>query len=125
MESHYLLGGEINIIRHYNPTLEILFKTTDIPIVTNGIGKINVGVNINGFINHLSNGILNILAIKHLVTLTVNEFTLFIHNIIVLKHVFTDGEVHAFLLALSALNRLRKHTTFQRHILINLQGIHH
>ena len=68
--------------------------------------------------NHLIDYITHAFTIKHSETLRINNFTLVIHYLVIIKQILTDCIMIAFYLLLCTLNCLSKHIVLNRLILI-------
>ena len=82
------------LVRH-----EVVRKSCKIPVffiflvITD---KILVNCCLYNFIEHLEDRIVEVFAVKYLVTLFVNDFSHTVHNVIVIKNVLSGTEVSAF-----------------------------
>lgn len=61
------------------------------------------------FLYHSHDILVNILAVKHLLTLTVNDLTLSVHYVVIIKNVLSDVKVSALYLLLGRLDYAGKH----------------
>ena len=66
-----------------------------------------------------------ILAVKHLAALAVDDAALLVHHVVVLKHALADLEVAAFDGLLRLLDRAGEHLRVKRGVLVDLQRLHH
>ena len=73
--------------------------------------RIKLGGNriINEGIHHTQDRVFHVLAVEDFAPLGVNQLTLFIHDLVVLKELFTDAEVVALDLFLCGFDRLGEH----------------
>ena len=68
---------------------------------------------VNKVFHHFRDVGLDVVSEKNLAALVVNNLSLLIHNIVILKNIFTNFKVAAFYLLLRALYRLGKHSGSQ------------
>ncbi|MMZ61292.1 hypothetical protein D1872_234360 [compost metagenome] len=76
-------------------------------------------------LDHIYNDLLNVLGFKQLTALFINNFTLLIHHIVILKHDFTNVKVIAFYPFLSRFNRTCYHFALDRLIFFKTKTFHH
>ena len=67
--------------------------------------------------HHAHDVLLQVFAEEHLAPLVIDDFTLLVHDVVVLKHVFTDFKVAAFHFFLRVFNGLGQHAGSDRLIL--------
>ena len=106
------------------PALIVAAQGTEIPLVLHIAGKELGAAGIDVLPQHLVHLGADILAVQHLAALPVDDLTLLVHHIVVLQHVFTDLEVAAFQLFLSAFQRVGDHAVLDVGVLVDLQGVH-
>ena len=73
--------------------------------------------------NHFLNGCVEVDAVEHLVALTVNDFTLFVHNVVEFQDVAAGCKVVRFDFLLRAFNHVGKHFRFNRHVSDRLERV--
>ena len=96
-----------------------------VPQIGNIALKIKLDRRLDGLIHHLADGIFNVLAVQHTVTLGIDEVTLLVHNIVIVKHVLTDGKIASLDALLCAFDGLGEYTRLNRHVFVYLEHIHH
>ena len=69
--------------------------------------------------DHLVNGITHVLTVKYLTTLLINDFSLLIVYLVIIKKIFTDSKVVELDLLLSFLDSVGKHLMLDLLILLN------
>ena len=116
-----LFGRKRNIGTARYPGSKEFFKPRNIPVIVDFlVSEIDLCVGINGIVNHIDYGILNILAVKHLISLLVDKFSLLVHNIVILQYALTGGKVHTLFTLLGAFYRAGQHCCFKRLVFVNL-----
>ena len=77
----------------------------------------------NIFCDHIIDGISHALAVENPSSLSVNDLSLLVHNLIILKQIFTDTEVVCLQFFLCCLYRIGKHLMLQLFPVCNTQRI--
>ena len=76
-------------------------------------------------VQHAHDLLAQILAVEHLGALAVDDLTLLVHDVVVFQHVFARLEVAALDGLLRLLDRVREHLVVKRHVLLDLERLHH
>ncbi|MNY46750.1 hypothetical protein D3C86_1819600 [compost metagenome] len=86
-----------------------------------------MGINdtVNNRLDHFNHNILDIVRLQNLAALLVDNLTLLIHDVIILKDDFTDIEVVAFNTFLGGFYSARNHAALNRLILFKTKTVHH
>ena len=79
----------------------------------------------NKFPHHIHDLLLQILAIQHLAAFAVDDFTLLVHDVVVLQDGFTRLEVAGLHGLLRLLDGIGKHLVIKRRIVVHIQRFHH
>ena len=85
-----------------DPAQEVIPQTNQIPLVVIGFFFVDVLLYSSGnqFLEHLEDAVVNVFAVQYLCTLLINDLTLGVHNVVVVKDVLSDVEVSALYLLL-------------------------
>ena len=119
-----VLGKAELVIIIDQPAAVQLVETGQVPVLLiHIVGAEHVDIVLDGIIHHLHNGIVHILAVEHLIALTVDDLTLTVHNVIVVKDGFTDRKVAALDLLLGALHDVGEHLALDRLILLDVHAV--
>ena len=103
---------------------EPLLKTLKIPLVSISVTELLANA-LSSRSSDCLDEFHKILAVKNLVSLCVNDLTLFIHNIVVIKDVLTHCKVDFLNFALGALDKLGNNLCLNWHIVWKLITLHH
>ena len=76
-------------------------------------------------VKHILDGLLQVLPVQHLPALLVDDLTLGVHYVIILKHILTGLEVPGLHLLLGILNGVGEHLLLDGGILVHAQLLHH
>ena len=97
-----------------------------IPLIHGSIvGYISVGDPVDDLVDHILYAVAEVFSHKHSFSLAVNDLTLFVHYLVVLKKAFTNGEVVALHLLLGALDGLCEHSMLNGLILADTHFLDH
>ena len=111
-------GSIMEIVVLGQPAAIVIAQTVEIPIVRNFSGQEQPGVCFDGFHNHIMHAGRHIFAFQHFLTLTVDDLALRVHHVVVLQHVFADGEVAGLQLFLGVLDGAGDHLVLNGHCLL-------
>ena len=101
-----VIAGDLQNIA-CNHTDKVVAETFHIPVFRfHTFRHVHLHCRINGFIHHGQDGILEVFTIQNLVALCIDDFTLFVHNIVELQYVLTNTKVVILNLLLCFLDRL-------------------
>ena len=91
-----LLNGIVEIVLGRKQSHKVLTQSGKIPVILDiVVRQISVYRIHNILVYHIYNVIVNILAVKHLLSLRVDDLTLGVHNIVVVEDVLSDVKVPA------------------------------
>ena len=74
---------------------------------------------------HVLDGLLQVLPVQHLTALLVNDLALGVHHVVVLQHVFPGLEVSGFHLLLGVLDGVGQHFLLDGGVFVHTQLLHH
>ena len=74
--------------------------------------------------DHGNDAVTQVFPIQHAFSFAVNDFSLFIHDLVIFQQLFTDGKVVAFHFFLGTFDGLCQHTCFDGFIFCHTHGIH-
>ena len=103
---------------------EPLLKTLKIPLVSISVAELLANA-LSSRSSDCLDEFHKILAVKNLVSLCVNDLTLLVHNIVVIKDVLTHCKIDFLNLALGALDKLGNNLCLNWHIVWKLIALHH
>ncbi len=97
-----------------------------VPVVAGGLGVAVLGDDVlDGVGDDARQALVHVLAVQDGVALVVDGGALQVHDVVVLEHVLSCGEVHGLHLALGALDGLGHHARLDGHVLGHVGLLHH
>ena len=88
------------------------------------IADMRVNDTINGLTNHPHNTVTQVFSIQYPAPFPINDFTLFIHHLVIFQQMFPDGKVIALHFFLRIFDGFGQHPRFNGFILAHPHGIH-
>ena len=114
----HLVSSVIHAPKSLGQTFQILVQKTEVPLLRKLTAYRNRNNNVvDQIIQHFHDIWLDIFSEQNLTALIVDNFSLLVHNVIILENVFSDLEVTAFYFFLRIFDRLGKHSCSNRFIL--------
>ena len=102
--------------------LERAVERIVIPVIGRNFGVVIIANDFScDWFEHIDNLRMNVYAVKHLVPLFVNDFALFVHNVVVIQYVFADCEVAAFNHFLRAFDLFAYYAVGDCHIFVDVK----
>ena len=86
----------VKVVLGCKPALIFFLKTCYVPIALMVACKVVFNIFLNVCIKHLKNFICKVNSVKNLISLLINELSLTVHNIVILKRLLSYAEVSAF-----------------------------
>ncbi len=114
----YLLYGH----RHRIQLLESRPQLLEIPILGITLGRGLRDVTVDRVVKERANLVFDVFAVEHSLALPVDDQTLAIEDVVVLKNVFADFEVLRFDLRLGGSDRVRHHLGFDRYVIRDVEA---
>ena len=96
-----LLWGIVEVVLNCDYAHKSVLKTLQVPVILNVlVSYIHIYRILNKLLYHAEDIFMEILSVKHLLSLLIDYLTLCVHNVVVVKDVLSDVEVSALYLLL-------------------------
>ena len=96
-----LLWGIVEVVLNCDYAHKSVLKALQVPVILNVlVSDIHIYRILNELLYHAENVVMEILSVKHLLSLLIDYLTLCVHNVVVVKDVLSDVEVSALYLLL-------------------------
>ena len=87
------------------------------------VADVRVNDAVDGLGNHAHDAVTEVFAVEYTFSFAVDNFTLFVHNLVVFQQMFTNGKVIAFYFLLSIFDGFCQHACFDGFIFTHAHGV--